>query len=630
LILTLIWKSGLSQIAFIKEVDNLSSSKPTIVGTENGGWLTYSSLEGIIYKYDECGIMQWAHDYSWNNQSCCIGNPVVVSSNGNIAILTRIDNGVGSTFRLSVLNSNGDPIWSKLYTESNKDFYPYSLSLDIDGNYILYGIENPIGGGAGFLNVIKVNPNGLMVWQKRISDGYLWGAAIATSNGGSLIRTGNRFIKLDINGGIEWSNTIRTQASYNYLAPVEVSDGYIFTTNKNGSSNVGFLKIDKQGNTMWNEVKYTNLSGPGMLLQPLPNGHFITAFNRYLTGKSNFSVVEFDKDLNVIQSNKLIHSTNNLIVSSINVTVKSKVVVAGISQNINNLLFFGKLDTNYTTSCDDTVNIIFSSDTIRTFSGTVTVSNGNLSATDSNLLYQDLVYSDSYLCQKSIVIPHVNLGPDSSFCAGSELEIGVVDSATFGKYVWSTGETTETIKVNKGGLYWLEGGFSCVANVNSDTIFITEKVVPDPNLVTDSALCGSNPIILNAATNGATYLWQDGSSDSTYLARYPGVYFVDVSLSGCTQRFNSQTLSCEEFIIPNIFTPNGDGVNDYFFINYEGVKDFSLEIYNRWGVRVFRSVSPQVFWNGYLESGTMVANGIYFYTLSVGEDKYKGALTITK
>ena len=64
--------------------------------------------------------------------------------------------------------------------------------------------------------------------------------------------------------------------------------------------------------------------------------------------------------------------------------------------------------------------------------------------------------------------------------------------------------------------------------------------------------------------------------------------------------------------IPNSFTPNGDGINDHFGIYGEGIRDFTMNIYNRWGQLIFESNSLNDKWNGTYD-GALVPNGTYVY-----------------
>jgi gliding motility-associated-like protein len=62
--------------------------------------------------------------------------------------------------------------------------------------------------------------------------------------------------------------------------------------------------------------------------------------------------------------------------------------------------------------------------------------------------------------------------------------------------------------------------------------------------------------------------------------------------------------------IPNVFTPNGDGNNDYFMINAKHLNSYSIVIYNRWGKKVFESNNVSQSWDG-----KNVEDGTYYYII---------------
>ena len=77
------------------------------------------------------------------------------------------------------------------------------------------------------------------------------------------------------------------------------------------------------------------------------------------------------------------------------------------------------------------------------------------------------------------------------------------------------------------------------------------------------------------------------------------------------------TVQCPLFI-PNVFSPNNDGLNDVFTIKQNCFTEYwELAVFNRWGERVFYSDSPTVFWDGFYK-GLESPVGAYFYVL-----KYK-------
>lgn len=96
-------------------------------------------------------------------------------------------------------------------------------------------------------------------------------------------------------------------------------------------------------------------------------------------------------------------------------------------------------------------------------------------------------------------------------------------------------------------------------------------------------------LLLNAAIGHICYYYIDDVSVTSYVSTEP-------SLS-----------------IPNVFTPNGDGVNDVFVVQADRVATFSCEVYDRWGVRVFAANDPAIAWNGKSGQGDDCSVGAYFY-----------------
>lgn len=107
---------------------------------------------------------------------------------------------------------------------------------------------------------------------------------------------------------------------------------------------------------------------------------------------------------------------------------------------------------------------------------------------------------------------------------------------------------------------------------------------------------------------------------------------VNGSVAGCyyvtaTDTFDNQSLAldtvcvdnCPIYVLPNVFSPNGDGVNDYFKpFPYRHVEDIQLYVYNRWGKEVFSTTDPDILWDGTsVETGEPVSDGVYYYTCTV-------------
>jgi gliding motility-associated-like protein len=120
---------------------------------------------------------------------------------------------------------------------------------------------------------------------------------------------------------------------------------------------------------------------------------------------------------------------------------------------------------------------------------------------------------------------------------------------------------------------------------------------------------------------------QDSALVSTltrsYRYRQEGTYepyVVVTTAAGCSDTLRLGTLTVldrETIYLPNVFTPNGDGVNDDFRVLYQGFSRYRLVIFDRWGGVVFNNGgNPQLFWNGQKNnSGNACPEGVYLFRL---------------
>jgi len=84
--------------------------------------------------------------------------------------------------------------------------------------------------------------------------------------------------------------------------------------------------------------------------------------------------------------------------------------------------------------------------------------------------------------------------------------------------------------------------------------------------------------------------------------------------------------------IPDAFTPNGDGINDTFGVKGEGIQNFNLKIFNRWGEEVFESNNPKQQWDG-TYNGKPAQNDMYVYQLTaagIGSKIRTGSVTLVR
>ncbi len=89
---------------------------------------------------------------------------------------------------------------------------------------------------------------------------------------------------------------------------------------------------------------------------------------------------------------------------------------------------------------------------------------------------------------------------------------------------------------------------------------------------------------------------------------------------GCTDSYNSMFYVSQKLKIPNAFTPNGDGQNDYFQVQTNGRTVYSLKIFTQTGLLIFDSKSKSILWDGMSNSGSPVVSGTYYYVIEPVEN----------
>lgn len=75
--------------------------------------------------------------------------------------------------------------------------------------------------------------------------------------------------------------------------------------------------------------------------------------------------------------------------------------------------------------------------------------------------------------------------------------------------------------------------------------------------------------------------------------------------------------------VPNVFTPNGDGVNDEFRVAYRSLRSFQMAVYNRWGNKIYTSTDPAKGWNGNIGQREAAAGPYFYYIKAEGTDGKK-------
>ncbi len=207
-------------------------------------------------------------------------------------------------------------------------------------------------------------------------------------------------------------------------------------------------------------------------------------------------------------------------------------------------------------------------------------------------------------------------------------------------YFWSvsnqTTQTADSLPVGMVSVVVMDAnGCTVSGSINIDTVNIHTAVAgADPT----TGIAPLNVNFSNNSQNTTTYFWDFGDGNTstdfapthTYLEN--GTYVVvltSINSGGCMAYDTLIIDVINELIIPNVFTPNGDGVNDNLvFKNLHAFPDNRLVVLNRWGKTVFEKTGYQNDWNGGDQN-----DGTYFFILELNDKEntvHKGTITILR
>jgi gliding motility-associated-like protein len=155
---------------------------------------------------------------------------------------------------------------------------------------------------------------------------------------------------------------------------------------------------------------------------------------------------------------------------------------------------------------------------------------------------------------------------------------------------------------------------------------VTALFSPNPNI--DCIPWTSQPVtFIDLSQYGQSGTWDFGNGESTaYGGSNPSIeyevaggYTVSLTIENegnCTDTFAVDIciLDPTRLFIPDIFSPNNDGSNDYLFVRGQGIQSIEFLVFNQWGQLVFRTTNPDVGWDGNLH-GNNSPSGVYVYQL---------------
>ena len=213
-------------------------------------------------------------------------------------------------------------------------------------------------------------------------------------------------------------------------------------------------------------------------------------------------------------------------------------------------------------------------------------------------------------------------------------------SATGGSYTWLPGnKTVASIVTSPAANTTYTVTYSLSGCSVTETATINVKAQPTGTISPSSTYVLQGDEVTLTATGGDYYLWNEGSFGNTLKVKPSEVtdYCVTVSNNnGCKSSTCIKIEISKEstLYVPNVFTPNGDLLNDQFIIPTTNIIEFNIKIFDRWGALLFESNSLDTSWDGTYK-GKEVAGDVYIYAIDAkGADKViydkRGHVTLLK
>jgi gliding motility-associated-like protein len=582
-----------------------------------------------VFKLDANGVLQWQRNFGGTKADFAFdaiqtqdgGYLVAGSSISNDGNLTG-NNGLYD-YWLFKLDAAGNLDWQKNFGGAAEE-RAYGIALDATGAYI-GGTSNstdfdvPGNYGSDDVWVIKISNNGNLLWSKNLggtmeerglalfpkeSNGVLVAGYSTSSNIDLQGNNGSKdgwLLNIDENGATIWERNFGGSLDDRFFSVLELADegfacaGYAASSDFDldgnyGQQDVWVLKLTKDTYKISLGNDTLLCAGQGVIL----DAHETDATYLWSDGSTNPLL--------------LVSSPGDfwLEVDKAGCKGRDTVSVAYVSEEPLNL-------GNDTLLCEGQT-LLLDTDIP---GATVNWKNGSLEPTllvtlpgiywvevsKAGCEYRDTI-------QVSFTTVPFDLGEDIALCQGENRTLEVeLDDAT---YLWHDGSTSPSLSVQTPGLVWLKATQGSCSR--TDSLLVTIQDGPNNPFPDYGYICEGEGVWFNVKYEGGSYQWQDGSSLHNFKAVGPGTYSVSVTVGNCIFEDAIELLPCEQCLyLPNVFSPNGDGINDEYrgFAGCE-IQAYELQVYDRWGDRVFDTESPELGWDGEV-GGRKAPSGSYAY-----------------
>lgn len=529
----------------------------------------------FLLKVNPIGETEWFKTYGSIGKD--VASSVIQTFDGGYIIVgTTYGFGLPVDIFLVKTDAGGDTLWTRTYGTGDVE-NGWSIQQTADSGYIICGQTRPTTANTD-VYLLKTDVSGNVEWVK-IYGGPKEDVAysiILTKNGNYALVGGtssygpspdaNLYVmKLDSAGDTLWCSAYSCKLNEWGQQILQTPDeGFIIMSQVfdfgAGRFDYYLVKLDSGGELMWAKAYGTALDDFGIAISLAYDGGYILAGGSRSfvgsTGQYDIYLIRTDSDGDTLWTKLFGRDTEDDMAASVHETNDSGLVIFAGSYNPNYFndyfSYLIKTDKNGDTEC----NTRFVNTIVTNAPTTRFEAPGVIGSTGSEKnvapIIKDAFPADSLLCVECAT---VSISLDENICLGEKSHI-TVNTTVISSFLWSPSD-----------------GLSCTD-------------CPDPVASPDSSMYYYLKV---TDINGCE------SADSIYI----NVDSCIVDLS-----------------VPNIFSPNGDGINDQWVIKGVGAKGWNLQIFNRWGELLYYTDMPsEKHWSGMTFSGREVPAGIYYYVI---------------
>lgn len=223
----------------------------------------------------------------------------------------------------------------------------------------------------------------------------------------------------------------------------------------------------------------------------------------------------------------------------------------------------------------------------------------------------DTIHIEQYIITKPFLLN------DTVLCVGDTVSLFPLWDASNYLLKWDNSDSTLNRKIYNEGTYWLTIYNEYCSE--TDSVSISFKRLPQIDFPSDTTLCIGDTLFISISESQVDYFyWNPDLGNTDNQITHPGEYMLlTENICGDTTYLvvvDFKNCECNP-LVPNSFSPNNDGRNDSF-IPYYCENDFmKLEIFDRWGNKLFQTMSEEEGWDG-IYNGKPVPIGTYLWVIT--------------